>query len=134
MNNAYKKEIYKEYTKILESVNIVIPASLEESYKKYIQNQMKDMPYLDTAVIRMYTLVFFLKYVKQIEGSVKFKDVYSKLEMQKKLISRAMDTVEIQFDTVEENPVFLEDWSSLYSIKHGIGAGIMDLKHSQIDK
>ncbi|KAI5187942.1 hypothetical protein NEHOM01_2459 [Nematocida homosporus] len=134
MFDAFNKELYKEYVDIVSRLGVAIPPALESAYKTYINKQMKDLPYVDKAVQKMYTLVFFLKYVKQMEGTVKFKDVYSKLEVQKKLISRAMDNVDVSFKVEGEHPIALEDWSSLYSITMGIGAGIKDIDFSQVPK
>ena len=88
------------------------------------------MPYLDKAVIKMYTLVFFLKYIKEIKGEIKLRDVYSKLDIQKKLISRAMKNVNIVFKNKKKTtvvPVIYEDWSSMYSIIGGVGAVIKEM-------
>ncbi|KAI5128155.1 hypothetical protein NEPAR06_2139 [Nematocida parisii] len=121
MTYEYNPKLYKEYTEIIESVGVDIPSELEETYKKYIEEQMKAFPYVDESVLRMYSLVFFLKYVKQSQGPAKFRSVYSKLEMQKRLISRAMESVTIDFDKPQADFNVIEDWSSLYSIhKKGI--------------
>jgi len=90
MSHVYNKDIYKEYMHVVEGLGVHIPQHIEGTYRKYIEEQMKGMPYADIAVLRMYTLVFFLTYVKKIEGKTKMKDVYAKLEMQKTLIERAM--------------------------------------------
>lgn len=132
MGQEYSKDIYREYSNVIESSGIEIPADLEALYKKYIKEKMSGMPYLDPSVVRMYTLVFFLKYVKQIQGTVKFKNVYSKLDMQKKLITRAMESVNIDFGLVSNNPIFIEDWSSLYSINKKCGASLIKPKTEQI--
>jgi len=131
MAQAFSKQLYQEHVSLMAENGVTVPENLEKIYQKYIEEKMKDMPYADAAVTKMYTLVFFLKYTKQMEGKIKFKDIYSKLEMQKKLISRAMSNVEINFEEIEEDhPVFLEDWSSLYSIKIGIGADIQSVDRS----
>ncbi|KAI5162202.1 hypothetical protein NEAUS03_1948 [Nematocida ausubeli] len=116
MGYEYNAELYKEYVVVLETVGVDIQEDLEEIYKKYIAEQMAVFPYIDESVLRMYSLVFFLKYVKQSQGMAKFRTVYAKLEMQKKLISRAMDTVTINFEKPQADFSVVEDWSSLYSI------------------
>ncbi|KAI5171549.1 hypothetical protein NEFER03_0871 [Nematocida sp. LUAm3] len=133
MANAFNKELYREYVKLITELGIVIPDSLEVVYRRYIIKQMETLPYIDIAVTRMYTLVFFLKYIKKMEGSVKFRHVYSKIEVQKKLIARAMDCVEIDFNGPKDHPTILEDWSTLYSITAGIGAGIKNISISAED-
>ncbi|OAG31239.1 hypothetical protein NEDG_01652 [Nematocida displodere] len=124
MAPSYNKELYKEHVELMEALEIFVPDTLEITYKKYIHEEMEKMPYVDNSVLKMYTLVFFLKYIKKIEGSVKFKDVYAKLELQKKLISRAMGNIDVDFNNGHTNPTLTEDWSSLYSIALGVGAGI----------
>ncbi|KAI5191103.1 hypothetical protein NEMIN01_1372 [Nematocida minor] len=131
MSQGYSKDIYREYVAIIESIGVEIPEELELVYKRYIKEQMMEMPYLDSSVIRMYTLVFFLKYVKQIQGTARFKDIYSKLEMQKKLITRAMETVDIDFGVKNSDPVLVEDWSSLYSMNKACGMSIINTKKAE---
>lgn len=126
MGKEYNKELYKEHVGILESMGVEVSDDLEPIYKEYIKEKMMDMPYMDASVIRMYTLVFFLKYVKHIQGIVKYKDMYKKLEMHKKLISRAMETVEIEFGEKKSNPVLVEDWSSLYSMNKKCGFSVIE--------
>lgn len=124
MAKIFNRGLYKDYVEVLEGMGVYIPDYLEDVYKQYICEQMKDMPYADPAITKMYTVVFFLKYIKQMEGKIKFKDVYSKLEVQKRLIGRAMANIDISFGTSKEAANAGEDWSSLYSIKLGIGAGL----------
>lgn len=131
MGKDYAKDIYREYVFLIESVGIEIPDDLEGVYKRYIKEKMMEIPYLDSSIMRMYTLVFFLKYVKHMQGTAKFKDIYSKLEMQKKLITRAMETVEIDFGETSSDPVLVEDWSSLYSMNKKCGTEILSINKKE---
>ncbi|KAI5191675.1 hypothetical protein NECID01_1586 [Nematocida sp. AWRm77] len=123
----FNKELYKEYAGILEGMGVHVPEHIEDVYKSYICDQLKDLPYTDLAITKMYTVVFFLKYIKKIDGNIKFKDLYSKVEAQKKIISRAMSSIDINFEDSKEVITAQEDWSSLYSIKMGVGAGIQEI-------
>lgn len=131
MSDPFCRKTYKAHAAIVSKLGVVIPKTLEEIYKKYIRKEMANMPYIDAAIVKMYTLVFFLKYIKEIKGEIKLKDAYAKLDIQKKLISRAMSRINIKFDKKEKVKTYLptlEDWSTLYSITKGIGADIAQIK------
>ncbi|KAH9386858.1 uncharacterized protein NEMAJ01_1754 [Nematocida major] len=130
MKYEYNREVYTEYVSVMEASGIEVPDELEGVYKRYIKAQMEEIPYTDNSILRMYTLVFFLKYVKQMQGAVKFKSIYSKLEMQKKLITRAMETVDIDFGLERTNFTLVEDWSSLYSINKKGGCSVVNLSNT----
>lgn len=91
----YSLDVYEEYAAILESENVEVDDSLKEQYEKYMERETQGVPYADTAILRIYTAVFFLQIVKKRCNKTVAHKILNQMGVRHKILAKAMTSIKV---------------------------------------